>query len=168
MADKSSASKFFIGVAILGVLKLVYTIVKQVIVILAKTIVYFGLYVPFFHLIVGVILSACGGFEFENLSDPLTIMFYIGLALCVVVAIIIFVQTYSKKPLSTITDGCGRKIRDAQDKIPSKRRKEDNPLYVYHSDDHPELLIEEYDDRFVVYLDDGTNPIKLLRVEPKD
>lgn len=168
MADKSSASKFFIGVAILGILKLVYTVVKQVIVVLAKTIVYFGLYIPFFHLIVGVVLSAFGGFEFENLTDPLTIMFYIGLALCVVASIIIFVQTYSKKPMSSITEGCGRKIREAHDKLPSKKPREDNPLYVYHSDDHPELLIEEYDDRFVVYLDDGKNPIKLLRVEPKE
>ena len=167
--DKQSGTKFVLALVVLGALKVAYAIIKQFIKVTARVIVYFGLYIPFFYLIVGSVLVGMGFFSFEVLDINST-MFYIGLGLGVACSVIITVKSYAKKPLSSVTDGVREEIREARraQRPKTAKKKEDPILFVYHSKDHPELLIEEHADKFVVYYDDGVNPIKLLRVEAKN
>ena len=166
--DKQSGTKVVLGLVLLGALRVAYAVIKQFIKVTARVIVYFGLYIPFFYFIVGSILVGLGYFRFEVL-DVNSIMFYVGLGLCVACSVVITVKTYAVKPVSSITAGAKEDISSARARMrPAPAPKEDPILFIYHSKDHPELLIEEHQDKYVVYYDDGTNPIKLLRIEPKE
>ena len=166
--DKQTGTKIALTVVLLGVLRVVYVVVKQFIKITARVIVYFGLYIPFFYFILGSILVGLGYFRFEVL-DVNSIMFYVGLGLGVACAVVITIKTYATKPVSSITAGAREDISAARSRMrPAPAPKEDPILFIYHSGDHPELLIEEHADKYVVYYDDGVNPIKLLRIEPKE
>jgi len=161
-----------LALALLGALKLAYTIIKQFVKIMARVIVYFGLYIPFFYMIVGAVLVGIGFFRFEVI-DVNSIMFYVGLSLCVLCSILITLRTYAQKPVSSVTEGIKDEIVSAKRerrkmRAPQPEVKDDPILFIYHSVDQPELLIEEHEDKFVVYYDDGVNPIKQLRVEPKN
>lgn len=166
--DKQSGTKVVFALVLLGALKVAYAVIKQFIKITARVIVYFGLYVPFFYFIVGSVLVGLGFFRFEVL-DINAILFYVGLGLCVACSVIITIKTYAVKPVASITAGAKDEISAARASTkPRTVQTEDPILFIYHSGDHPELLIEEHADKYVVYYDDGVNPIKLLRIEPKE
>jgi len=176
--EGKSGTRLVLIVALLAALKLTYTIVKEFVRILAKVIVYFGLYVPFGYFLFGVILVAVGAFDFEVVSVD-SILFYVGLALCFGVSVCLFIHSYANKPVYTIVAGSGAAIRAA---VPPKRQRKrrvvrevkrpereqgaGQPLFVYHSEVNPNLLIQEYDDHFDVYYDDH-NSVQFLRREEK-
>ena len=177
LTDNKSGTRLVLLVALLAALKLVYTIVKETVKVLAKVIVYFGLYVPFGYFLFGVVLVATGAFEFEVVSLN-SILFYVGLALCFGVSICLFVKSYGQKPIYAVVAGSGSAIRAA---VPPKRQHHrqvrdvksnvsgestGHPLFVYHSEINPNLLIQEYDDHFDVYYDDHTT-VQFLRREEK-
>ena len=83
----------------------------------------------------------------------------------------ITIRTYAQKPVSSVAEGVREDISRAKRygrKNTGNAEKDDPLLFVYHSVDHPELFIEEHEYSFVVYYDDGVNPLKKLRVEPKE
>lgn len=174
-----SGTKFVLGLAILGLLRLLYTVVRETVKVLAKTIVYFGLYVPFFYLIVGCVLVGLGAFSFEVMSIN-AILFYIGLALCFAVAVCLFVRSYGRKSPSCVAEGSAQAIRQAagnRPRLPQKKNRKtaakpdragptETPL-IYYSELEPNLLIHEYSDRFDVFYDDRTHPLRYLRTESK-
>lgn len=172
MADTKTGTKIIFGVVLLGVLKLVYTIIKHFVRITANVLVYFGLYVPFFYLLVGVVLSALGAFDFSSVSVN-SVLFYVGLALCLGVAICIFIRNYGRKPVSSVAKGSGTAIRAAAKSLhrtPARSREvktEDRPMLVYYSEDNPNYLVHEYADHFDVYYDDRVNPIRYHHSENK-
>ena len=173
MADKTTATKIVLGVVLLAVLKLVGTIILQIVRVTANVLVYFGLYVPFFYLLWGAVLSILGAFSFAVLSVN-AILFYIGLALCMGVAVCIFVRNYGRKPVSTVTRGSSTAIRSAAQNVhrTAPRRREvtnapDRPLYMYYSEDNPYYFVHEYADHFDIYYDDGVNPIRFHHSEEK-
>ncbi len=166
MASDKSGNKIFIAILLLGVLKLVYTIVKETIKVLARVIVYFGLYVPFFYFITGSVLVSMGYFSFDVI-DIDSILFYVGLGMCLLCALVITIRSTGRNRISCVVDGTAEHIRKAKNELPTRKQSEDRVLSIYHSEDHPELLIEEYRDRFVVYYDDGVNDLQFLRVEQK-
>lgn len=172
MADKSSTSKFILGVAILAVLKVVGTVVWQFIKVLANVIVYFGLYVPFFYFLLGCAFVGIGAFSFVTVSINM-VLFYIGLALCFGVACCIFVRSYCKKPLRSVAEGSAAAVRAARGAHRPKRRRivadteaesasRERPMYVYYSEENPMHLVHEYEDHFDVYYDDHVHPVKFL------
>ena len=159
-----------LALAAFGALKLMYTVIKQVIKVTARVIVYFGLYIPFFYFIVGAVFVGLGYFRFEVLTID-AILFYVGMALCLACSVLITIRTYAQKPVSSVAEGVREDISRAKRygrKNTGNAEKDDPLLFVYHSVDHPELFIEEHEYSFVVYYDDGVNPLKKLRVEPKE
>ena len=165
MASNKSGNKVFIAILLLGVLKVVYTVIKETVKVLARVIVYFGLYVPFFYFIVGSIFVAMGYFRFDVI-DIDSILFYVGLSMCMLCAVVISIRSSSRNHISYVVKGTSENIRNAKNNIPKRGVAEERAISVYHSEIHHELLIEEYADRFVVYLDDGVD-LKFLRVEEK-
>ena len=173
MADSKSTTKFVLGVALLAALRVAYTIIKQFVKVTANVIVYFGLWVPFFYFLMGVVFVAIGAFSFSVVSINM-VLFYIGLALCFGVAVGIFVRSYRRKPISSVAAGSADAVR----RVTAKRKKRvrevasdasqpTRPLFVYYSEEDPTLLIHEYADYFDVYYDDRVHPISYLRRDPK-
>ena len=177
ITEGKSGSRLVLVVALLVALKVAYTVIKEFVKILAKVIVYFGLYVPFGYFLFGVVLVATGAFDFEVASLD-SILFYVGLALCFGVSICLFIHSYGKKPVYTIIAGSGAAIRAAvppkrarhrqvrEVKRPERGESDGHPLFVYHSEVNPNLLIQEYADHFDVYYDDH-NTVQFLRREEK-
>jgi hypothetical protein len=175
MADKTSTSKFILGVGILVVLKVVFTAIWQFIKVLANTIVYFGLYVPFFYFLLGAVFVGIGAFSFGVVSINM-VLFYIGLSLCFGVSVGIFLRSYGKKPVRTVVVGSAAAIRAAAgDRRREQRRKTrlvadteaesvsaKRPLLVYYSEQNPNHLVHEYEDHFDVFLDDRVHPVSFL------
>ncbi len=165
MASDKSGKKLIFALALAGLLKLVFTVVKETIKILAQIIVYFGLYVPFFYGIVGVIMVSMGYFSFDVI-DVDSILFYVGLSMCGVCSIVISIKSRQRDSVSSVVRGSSQRIREAKQEV-DRNKNHDTPVIAeYHSDDHPELFIEEHPDKFVVYLDNGSE-LKLLREEMK-
>ncbi len=175
MADKSSTSKFFLGVAVMLALKIVGTVIWQFIKILANVIVYFGLYVPFFYFLLGTVFVGLGAFSFSVVSINM-ILFYVGLALCFGVAVCIFVRSYGKKPVSSVVQGSADAVRRVAGERRRARRRTRvvadtaqesasaaRPLFIYYSEQNPDHLVHEYEDYFDVYLDDRVHPISFLK-----
>lgn len=181
--DKSSTSKFLLGVGVVVVLKVVGTVIWQLIKVLANVIVYFGLYVPFFYFILGGVFVGLGAFNFGTVSINM-ILFYVGLALCFGVSVGIFVRSYGKKPLRTVVAGSGTAILTAAGRVKRKKQRRERvvadteaesvsnarPLLIYYSEQNPNHLVHEYDDHFDVYYDDKVHPISFLcrREKPKN
>lgn len=165
MASDKSGNKIFVAILLLGVLKLVYTVIKEFVKIVARIIVYFGLYVPFFYFLTGTVLVSLGYFRFDVI-DIDSILFYVGLSMCVLCAVVLTVRSASRNRISCVVEGSKEHIKNARRAIPTKKKVDDHVVAVYHSEDHPELLIEEYKDKFVVYYDDGTD-LKFLQEEMK-
>ena len=181
--DKSSTSKFILGVGIVVVLKVVGTIIWQLIKVLANAIVYFGLYVPFFYFILGGVFVGIGAFNFGTVSINM-ILFYVGLALCFGVSIGIFVRSYGKKPVRSVVAGSASAIRSAAGRVQRKKQRRERvvadtepetvvstrPMLIYYSEQNPNHLVHEYEDHFDVFLDDRVHPISFLcrREKPKN
>ena len=181
--DKSSTSKFLLGVGVVVVLKVVGTIIWQLIKVLANAIVYFGLYVPFFYFILGSVFVGLGAFSFGTVSINM-ILFYVGLALCFGVSIGIFVRSYGKKPVRTVVAGSASAIRAAAGRPQRKKQRRERvvadteteakvnqrPMLIYYSEQNPHHLVHEYEDHFDVYLDDKVHPVSFLfrREKPKN
>ncbi|MBQ9145940.1 MAG: hypothetical protein IJX70_05760 [Clostridia bacterium] len=173
MAEKSNGTKVVVGLALLAVLRLIWTIIRETVKVLARVIVYFGLYVPFFYGIFGVVMVALGQFEFEVFSLN-TILYYVGLTLCFGVSVGLFIRSYGRKPISSVTAGSADAIRAARRRRPARVREvkadpapAEKPLFVYHSEVHPDILVHEYADRFDLYRDDRVNPITFDRTVKK-
>lgn len=165
MASDKSGKKVFLAILLLGILRLTYTVIKETVKILAQIIVYFGLYVPLFYFITGAIMVSMGYFRFDVI-DVDSILFYVGLGMCGAVSVVITIKSRQRDSVSSIVKGSAQNIRSAREKVQT-RQNSDTPIVAqYHSEDHPELFIEEHTDRFVVYLDNGAE-LRLLRVEHK-
>ena len=174
MADKITASKFVVGVAVVLVLKVVGMVLLQTLRVLANTIVYFGLYVPFFYFILGGIFVGIGAFSFSAVSVNM-VLFYVGLALCFGVSVCIFVRSYAKKPVRSVAQGSVAAVRAVAGRsrhVAAKRRvvadseaemaSAGRPLLVYYSQENPNHLVHEYEDYFDVYYDDRVHPVSYL------
>lgn len=82
MAGKSKG--IVIGILIVFVLKLVMYAFKITTKVLAHIIVYFGLYIPFFYCLFGLLLYGAFGLNFDTVNTDTTLFFSdSGLACCV-------------------------------------------------------------------------------------
>ena len=176
VTEGKSGTRFVLILAVLLALKLAFIVIKEFVKVLAKVIVYFGLYVPFGYFLFGVVLVAAGVFDFEVITVD-SILFYVGLSLCFGVSVCLFIRSYGQKPVYTVIAGSGAAIRAAippkrqrrqvrEVKQPAREESAGHPLFVYHSEVNPNLLIQEYDDHFDVYYDDH-NTVQFLRREEK-
>ena len=173
MADKVTAGKFVVGVAVVLVLKVVGMVLLQTLRVLANTIVYFGLYVPFFYFILGGVFVGIGAFSFSVVSINM-VLFYVGLALCFGVSVCIFVRSYGHKPVRSVVQGSVAAVRAAAQRpqrLAKRRVVADNeveiatanrPLSVYYSQENPNHLVHEYEDYFDVFYDDHVHPVSYL------
>lgn len=113
---------------------------------------YFGLYVPFFYFLYGLIIHLTLGvvlFDFSTNSQ----LYLLGLLLCLVSSVIISVRNIILTPLKSAL------------KFYDSRKRPEKPL-VYRSELMPDLIIYEYENRYEVYRD-YNGRLTYLRTEAK-
>ena len=117
-----------IGFAIWGFLKLVFKMLKTAIQVLSTLFIFLGLYIPLFYVFFGLILLATTDFTFGG-TGPDQILYYIGLALSCVAAVIITIRNLLVRPISSLFESFRRKEeperdpRDRLERYPSADRR---------------------------------------------
>jgi hypothetical protein len=147
-----SKTGWIAGFASATVLKTVLRIISLILKLISTLLLYFGLYIPFFYLVYGVLLHLLAGvplFDFSMQSQ----LYMLGLLLTVVSAVIISVRNLIMTPL-----------RDAVAFF-DRNNQPEQPM-IYRSELLPDLIIHEYHDRYDVFRD-VNGRVTFLRTEPK-
>ncbi len=92
---------FTILVILWTVIKLVFKLLAVVVKVLASLIIFFGLYIPLFYGVFGIVLLATTEFTFGGVGTD-QILYYIGLGLSCIAAVIISIRNLIIRPLSSV------------------------------------------------------------------
>lgn len=128
---------FIAGVAGAGILSVLWRFLGYVIKWLSTIMLYFGLYIPFFYLLYGLIIHLTLGinlFNFQTNSQ----LYLLGMLLCLISSVIITVRNIILEPLKNV-------LRNID-----KKHAPEQPL-IYRSEINPALIIYEYSTRYDVY-----------------
>lgn len=165
----------FIFAGLFFAVKIVYWLLKAIIILLGKILVFFGLYIPGVYLLLGAVLTKFNVFSFSALDTRLN-LFVLGLILCTICALIIAIRNLIVKPFATVLKKFGEDTKkEFVDKRPKmkknpkdKPRREESPYpLVYRSQIYPDITVHEYEDRFDLYRDDKNGKIKFFKTEYK-
>jgi len=134
-----------LGVAIWAALKGVAKIVKVIITVLTNIIIFFGLYIPLFYALFGVLLLAFTDFTLGGTGTN-QVLYYVGLGLSLLGSVIITVRTCFVRPISAIFEPLVNLIRDYREKRAARRaEKEGYADDAYEPDPYDR---DEYLDRY--------------------
>lgn len=140
------------GFAGAGVISVLMRFVGYLIRFLSTIMLYFGLYVPFFYLLYGLIIKLTLNLMLFDLSVN-SQLYLLGLLLCLIAAVIITVRNIVLAPIKSVL----RRL--------DSRRAPEEPL-IYRSEIMPDLIIYEYAMRYDVYRD-VNGRLTYLRTETK-
>ncbi len=90
-----------IVLAVWGFIKLFFKLLKSVIQVLSGLIVFLGLYIPLFYVFFGLILLITTDFSFGGTGTD-QILFYVGLGLSCIAALIISIRNLLVRPISSV------------------------------------------------------------------
>ena len=138
-----------LGVAIWAALKGVAKIIKVVITVLTNVIIFFGLYIPLFYGLFGVLLLAFTDFTLGGTGTN-QVLYYVGLGLSFFASLIITVRTLFVRPISAIFEPLVNLIRDYRERKAARRAEKEG----YEEDFDPEGYGD--DDRRDRYRDGGS------------
>lgn len=156
------------------IIKILYWLLKAIVIILGDILIFFGLYIPGLYLLFGATLSRYLDFSMINPGTDRT-LFFVGLGLCLVCAVIITIRNLIIKPFKTVfgnfKDKAKKEIVESRPKLKDSKLKKDKdkprrgkdipeekpqdiqyPL-VYKSKIYPEITVYEYEDRFELFRD---------------
>ncbi len=140
------------GFAGAGILSALLRFVGYLIKFLSTIMLYFGLYVPFFYLLYGLIIHLTLGVPLFNFSVN-SQLYLLGLLLCLISSVIITVRNIVLEPIKSV-------LRHLDN-----RRAPEQPM-IYRSEIMPDLVIYEYAMRYDVYRD-VNGRLTYLRTESK-
>ncbi len=83
------------------VIKLIFKLLAVIVKVLASLIVFFGLYIPLFYGVFGIVLLATTEFSFGGAGTD-QILYYVGFGLCCVASVIISIRNLIVRPLSAV------------------------------------------------------------------
>lgn len=92
---------FTILLIVWTVIKLVFKLIWVIVKVLATLFLFFGLYIPLFYSVFGIILLATTDFTLGVMGTD-QVLFYIGLGLCGVASVIITIRNLIVRPFSAI------------------------------------------------------------------
>ena len=159
------------------VIKLAFKLIWAIVKVLAALIIFFGLYIPLFYVVFGLILLATTDFTLGGMGTD-QVLYYIGLGLCCVASIFISIRNFIIRPLSAVFAPFFEyrdDVKKAKDKISGKKEEADeendrrDPPYrdrgydpYYGRDAYPPRYPNDYapyyDDRRVPYREDPQAP----------
>ncbi|MBP5404999.1 MAG: hypothetical protein J6Y74_03530 [Clostridia bacterium] len=110
-----------LALAVWGALKLLFKGLKIVVEVLTSLVMFLGLYIPLFYVLFGLILLAATDFTFGGMGVN-QILYYIGLALSCVAAVIISVRNLLVRPFSGVFKALRGPSKDRYDDEDGDRR----------------------------------------------
>ena len=116
---------FTILLAVAGVFKLVGKIIKSLFEVLTGLVVFFGLYIPLFYLVFGLLLLGFTDFRFGG-TGVYQILYYIGLGISCLAALIISIRNFFVRPLSHVFAPLRRHREEAAERA---SREDDREYY---------------------------------------
>ncbi len=131
-----------IATGLFFVLKIIFWILKFIVTILGEIIVFFGLYVPIVYAILGAILARFTTFSLTEPSTDLN-LFFLGLGLCGVCAIIITIRNFVIRPFKTVFGKFAKRRKDQLSSVPKMKKKEkDQPRRKDDITNDSDLVVE--------------------------
>lgn len=100
--------KLGFAVILTGIVRAIYKVLEVVAIIILELLVYFGLWIPTVYMIITGICMLTGNLDLSQYNVS-TIIFYIGLALCLLGSLVITIRHLILNPISQIIDE--RKIK---------------------------------------------------------
>jgi len=129
-----------LGVALWAALKGAAKVIKAIIAVLTNVFIFFGLYIPLFYLLFGVILLTFTSFSFGGIGTN-QILYFVGLGLCFLASAIITFRTLVVRPLSAIIEPIVTLIRDFRERRAARRAEKED----YEDERYPDDYDGEYD-----------------------
>lgn len=132
-----------IALALWGVVKLFFKLLKAIIQVLSSLIVFLGLYIPLFYLVFGIVLLATTSFTFGGTGTD-QVLYYIGLGFSCVAAVIISIRNVIVRPISSVF----APLRDYRDEMRHSREDRDRRGEGDYPEDRPQEYEEDYRDGY--------------------
>ena len=90
-----------VSIIIWTIIKLIFKLLAVIVKVLASLIIFFGLYIPLFYGVFGIVLLATTEFTFGGAGTD-QVLYYIGMGLCCVASVIISIRNLIVRPLSAV------------------------------------------------------------------
>ena len=90
-----------VSIIIWTIIKLVFKLLAVIVKVLASLIIFFGLYIPLFYGVFGIVLLATTEFTFGGTGTD-QVLYYVGFGLCCVASVIISIRNLIVRPLSAV------------------------------------------------------------------
>ena len=123
-----------IGVAVWAALKGAAKLLKILITLLTEIVIFFGLYIPLFYLLFGLILLATTTFSLGGTGTD-QIIYYVGLGASCIAAVIIAIRNSLVRPLSAIFAPIAEFFRSNRDRKRAQREELEGD-YPYENGDY--------------------------------
>jgi len=151
------------GAVLLTIFKAIWKVLKLIATIIAKIIVYFGLWMSILFLIFGAILHWTYGFElFDRSTD--SILYILGLCLTLVIAVLLSIRNLIVKPYrkyfkkdDVVEYGKKQRLKRSAPEAPT----------IYKSKVNPGVIVYEYKNRYDLYEEDREGGLVLVNTEYK-
>lgn len=112
------------GIAAWAVIKGVAKLFKALLTVLTNLVIFFGLYIPLFYVVFGVILLAATDFSFGGMGTD-QILYFVGLGLCGAASLIISIRNVFVRPISFVFAPIVDYFRDVRAEKDARRAEED-------------------------------------------
>ena len=154
-----------IGAGIVAILTFFWKVIKFVAEVIAKLIIYLGLWAPLLYLAYGGILMLIYK-DFHMFSmDTNSIIYFVGLILCLIISVIITIKNLIVKPFKKIFSRKDVIQYGDKDERKLKRNMPEAPK-IYNSRVNPGVIVYEYKNRYDLY-EEHDNQLFLVATEYK-
>lgn len=139
-----------IGAGIIAIFTILWKVIKFVAEIIAKLIIYLGLWAPLLYLAYGGILKLIYKDFYMFSPDTNSILYFVGLILCVIISIIITIKNLIVKPFKKIFSRKDVIQYGDKDERKLKRDMPEAPR-IYKSRVNSGVIVYEYKNRYDLY-----------------
>ena len=117
-------------------------LLKCILQVVSGLIVFFGLYIPLFYFVFGLVLLGTTDFQFGG-TGTYQILYYVGLGICCLAAVIISIRNLLVRPLSHVF----APIKEYREERRREREREDRERGRDDRRDYDDRDRRDYDDR---------------------
>lgn len=120
-----------ISIIVWTIIKLIFKLLAVIVKVLASLIVFFGLYIPLFYGVFGIVLLATTEFTFGGAGTD-QVLYYVGFGLCCLASLIISIRNLIVRPLSAVFAPLAEyrdEVRKARDGMRKKDGEEPSGEY---------------------------------------
>ena len=155
-----------IGAGIIAIFTVFWKVIKFIAEVIAKLIIYLGLWAPLLYLAYGGILKLIYKDFYMFSLDTNSILYFVGLILCLGISVIITIKNLIVKPFKKIFSRKDVIKYDDNDERKLKKNMPEAPK-IYKSRVNPGVIVYEYKNRYDLY-EEHTGQLVLVSTEFKN